>query len=137
MWLRFVSSFPPHCRTEATASRLPRCHATQVVSRERDDRFVTARESRECGFRRHFRESSRAMNFAPIVLALLFANAPQPQPLPVAELSNPAADATRSVTGLYSKQLAPGTGKATPNEDSFVKIRYSIWSSEGKLIDAI
>ncbi|MCU1229629.1 MAG: FKBP-type peptidyl-prolyl cis-trans isomerase FklB [Acidobacteria bacterium] len=77
------------------------------------------------------------MNFAPILLALLFADAPQPQSLPVAELTNPAADAQRSVTGLYSKQLAAGTGKTTPNEDSFVKIRYAIWTSEGKLIDAI
>src|SRR4051794_6551207 len=132
MWLRSFSSVPPHCRRGTTASPLPRCYDAQVTSRERDDCFVTARGSSECGFRHHFRESSRAMNFAPILLALLFADAPQSQSLPVAELTNPAADAQRSVIGLYSKQLAAGTGKTTPNEDSFVKIRYAIWTSEGK-----
>jgi FKBP-type peptidyl-prolyl cis-trans isomerase len=77
------------------------------------------------------------MNFAPILLALLLADASKPQPLPVAELSTPAADAQRSVTGLFAKQLAPGTGKTTPNEDSLVRIRYTIWTSEGKLVDSI
>lgn len=74
------------------------------------------------------------MNLVPLLLALTLADAPQ---MPPAELTAPAADATRSVTGLYTKQLAPGTGKDRPNEDAIVKLRYTIWTSEGKLVDSI
>jgi peptidylprolyl isomerase len=79
------------------------------------------------------------MNIAPLLLALLFAaDAPKSAPpTPPAELTAPAADATRSVNGLFTKQLAPGTGKNRPNEDSLVKLRYTLWTSAGKLVDSI
>jgi len=75
------------------------------------------------------------MNLVPLLLALTLAGAPEATP--PAELTAPPADATRSVTGLFTKQLAPGTGKDRPNEDAIVKLRYTIWTSEGKLVDSI
>jgi peptidylprolyl isomerase len=81
------------------------------------------------------------MKTTSLLIALTFVSslvlaADAPKPAAPADLT-PPADATRSATGLYTKQLAAGSGKATPNESDLVKLRYALWTSEGKLVDAI
>jgi len=49
----------------------------------------------------------------------------------------PPADAEKSSTGLFTKELAGGTGTAMPTDDDMVKVRYTLFASDGRLIDWI
>lgn len=49
----------------------------------------------------------------------------------------PPADAVKTASGLVTQQLAPGTGTVHPTEDSVLRLRYTLSTSEGKLIQKI
>ncbi|APR85784.1 FKBP-type peptidyl-prolyl cis-trans isomerase FklB [Minicystis rosea] len=45
-------------------------------------------------------------------------------------------DAVKTPSGLATKVLAPGTGKDHPQGEDGVKVHYSGWTSDGKMIDS-
>lgn len=74
-----------------------------------------------------------------VLASLLLAAAatkPAPPP-PPPDLAAPPVDAIRSATGLVSRVLAPATGTARAADDNIVKLRYTVWTSAGKLIDHV
>ena len=52
------------------------------------------------------------------------------------DVAAPPADATKTSSGLASKVLAPGTGQAHPARDDLVTVRYSGWTTDGKMFDS-
>ena len=50
-------------------------------------------------------------------------------------VSGPPKDAIREETGLFSKVLKMGTGQAKPTDKSAVMVRYSVWTTDGTLVD--
>ena len=53
-----------------------------------------------------------------------------------ADVASPPADATTTSTGLASKVLKPGTGKAHPTARSRVRVHYTGWTTDGKMFDS-
>jgi FKBP-type peptidyl-prolyl cis-trans isomerase len=53
-----------------------------------------------------------------------------------ADVASPPADATKTSTGLASKVLKPGSGKAHPTARSRVRVHYSGWTTDGKMFDS-
>jgi FKBP-type peptidyl-prolyl cis-trans isomerase len=84
----------------------------------------------------------------PAVSAATPAPTPQhetPPPATVAEppkvpappdVGKPPADAKKTASGLQTKVLTPGTGKAKPKPDDKVKVHYSGWTKDGKMFDS-
>lgn len=76
-------------------------------------------------------------------LALLLALAAVPllgqpaKPAPPPDLTNPPADAERLESGLVMKKLASGTGTAHVNDDQMVRVRYTVWRSDGTLVQHV
>jgi len=70
-------------------------------------------------------------------LAVTALGAAATKPSPPADVAAPPADAQKSSTGLFTKKLTAGNGKDTPTDDDMVKMRYTIFSSDGRLIDWI
>jgi FKBP-type peptidyl-prolyl cis-trans isomerase len=70
------------------------------------------------------------------ILVLLAAAATTPKPAPPPDLAAPPADAVNAGNGLITKQLVAGKGEM-PSDDDTVKIRYTLWSSDGTLKDYI
>src|SRR5215208_5808701 len=68
------------------------------------------------------------------VLALIFSLLAAPQ---TADVKTPPENAERTESGLITFKLGDGTGSEHPAADDLVKVRYSIWSSAGKLIDSV
>ena len=65
--------------------------------------------------------------------------APASTPRTIAAPSDVAAapaDAARTASGLASKVLQAGTGKAHPGPDDEVKVHYSGWTIRGKMFDS-
>jgi FKBP-type peptidyl-prolyl cis-trans isomerase len=60
---------------------------------------------------------------------------PDPPPVP-SDLAAPPAGAQKTASGLTSKVLAKGTGKAKPKPTDTVKVHYTGWSSDGKMVDS-
>jgi FKBP-type peptidyl-prolyl cis-trans isomerase len=60
---------------------------------------------------------------------------PKPIPAP-ADVGAVPADAQKSQSGLAWKVLTPGGGKVTPKEDSIVRMHYTAWSADGKMMDS-
>ena len=52
------------------------------------------------------------------------------------DVASPPADATTTSSGLASKVLKPGTGKAHPTARSRVRVHYSGWTTDGKMFDS-
>jgi peptidylprolyl isomerase len=48
----------------------------------------------------------------------------------------PPADAQVTSSGLASKVLSPGTGTRHPTRNSFVKVHYTGWTTDGKMFDS-
>ena len=48
----------------------------------------------------------------------------------------PPADATKTASGLASKVLKPGTGKAHPARTDLVTVHYTGWTTDGKMFDS-
>jgi FKBP-type peptidyl-prolyl cis-trans isomerase len=53
-----------------------------------------------------------------------------------ADVASPPADTTTTSTGLASKVLKPGTGKAHPTARSRVRVHYTGWTTDGKMFDS-
>jgi FKBP-type peptidyl-prolyl cis-trans isomerase len=78
------------------------------------------------------------MRKLPLVLAFLalplFA---AEKPAPPADLTAPPADAERAESGLISKKLVEGTGTEHLADDGFASIRYTVWKSDGTLVQHV
>ena len=59
----------------------------------------------------------------------------KPDPAPPDVAAAPA-DAKKEKSGLATKVLTPGTGKDHPGPDDTVKVKYSAWTSDGKMFDS-
>jgi peptidylprolyl isomerase len=60
--------------------------------------------------------------------------APKEIPAP-ADVAAPPADATKSVTGVASKVLTPGTGTTHPTPNDTVEVHYTGWTKAGVMFD--
>jgi peptidylprolyl isomerase len=73
----------------------------------------------------------------PAAAAAKPATAAPPAEIPApADVAAPPADAQRTASGLATKVLAPGTGKARPGPASRVEIHYTGWTTDGKMFDS-
>jgi FKBP-type peptidyl-prolyl cis-trans isomerase len=52
------------------------------------------------------------------------------------DVAAPPADAQKTASGLASKVLKAGTGKVHPTATSGVTVRYSGWTTDGKMFDS-
>ena len=55
-------------------------------------------------------------------------------PAPPAALTAPSADAVVEPSGLATLVLTPGTGEDHPGAADYARVRFTVWSSTGKLI---
>jgi len=53
-----------------------------------------------------------------------------------ADVAAPPADAQKTASGLASKVLKPGTGKAHPVAADSVQVHYTGWTTDGKMFDS-
>src|SRR6266571_2756696 len=75
-----------------------------------------------------------AFAFASAVAA---AQTPAPAKLPVPpDVAAPPADAAKTVSGLATKVITPGTGKDHPAKDDVVTIHYTGWKTDGTMFDS-
>ncbi|MFP5246660.1 MAG: FKBP-type peptidyl-prolyl cis-trans isomerase [Thermoanaerobaculia bacterium] len=73
---------------------------------------------------------------ASLVLALpLFAATEKPAP--PADLGAPPKDAVKAESGLVTKQLSEGTSKAKLGETDIARLRYTVWKSDGTLVQHV
>ncbi|MCC6555424.1 MAG: FKBP-type peptidyl-prolyl cis-trans isomerase [Polyangiaceae bacterium] len=63
-----------------------------------------------------------------------FATPPQPPPVPP-DVRAPPGNATRTTSGLYYRVLQKGTGRDRPGPTSRVRVRYTGWTTDGKMFD--
>src|SRR5262249_20575994 len=63
--------------------------------------------------------------------SLTFAQAPAPPP----DVAAPPADATRTATGLATKQLEPGKGERKVVSTDLLTAHYTLWTTAGKIVD--
>ena len=52
------------------------------------------------------------------------------------DLLKPAAGAQTTASGLASLAMAPGQGSEHPGAKDFVRMHYTIWTAEGRLVDS-
>jgi FKBP-type peptidyl-prolyl cis-trans isomerase len=52
------------------------------------------------------------------------------------DVAAPPADARHSDSGLAWKVLKPGTGSVHPKKDSIVRVHYTGWTTDGKMVDS-
>jgi peptidylprolyl isomerase len=52
------------------------------------------------------------------------------------DVAAPPADAVVTRSGLASKVITPGTGSRHPRSESFVKVNYTGWTTDGKMFDS-
>jgi len=57
-------------------------------------------------------------------------------PVTPADVAAPPADATKTRSGLYWKELKSGTGTVHPKSYQTVKVHYSGWTTDGKMFDS-
>lgn len=53
-----------------------------------------------------------------------------------ADVAKPPADAAKTASGLASKVLQPGTGTEKPAANSLVTVKYTGWTTDGKMFDS-
>lgn len=61
---------------------------------------------------------------------------PPPPPVVPPDVAAPPKDAEKTKSGLFSKVLTPGKGKAHPKASDRVKVHYSGWTTDGKMFDS-
>jgi FKBP-type peptidyl-prolyl cis-trans isomerase len=59
------------------------------------------------------------------------------KPAPPADLTTPPAAAERSEDGLVTMKLADGTGTEHLTVDQIAKLRYTVWKSDGTLVQHV
>jgi len=59
-----------------------------------------------------------------------------PMPKAPADVAAPPADAQKTASGLASKVMKPGDGKAKPGPTSVVTVHYTGWTTDGKGFDS-
>jgi FKBP-type peptidyl-prolyl cis-trans isomerase len=59
-----------------------------------------------------------------------------PGPKPPPDVAAAPADAEKTKDGLATKVMQKGTGSAHPHPNDSVRVNYSIWQQDGKLLDA-
>ncbi len=59
-----------------------------------------------------------------------------PMPKAPADVAAPPADAQKTASGLASKVLKAGDGKAKPGPTSVVSVHYTGWTTDGKAFDS-
>jgi peptidylprolyl isomerase len=52
------------------------------------------------------------------------------------DVAAPPADAVKTQSGLITKVITPGTGQAHPKADDFVTVKYTGWTTDGKMFDS-
>jgi FKBP-type peptidyl-prolyl cis-trans isomerase len=52
------------------------------------------------------------------------------------DVAAPPADAVVTRSGLASKVITPGTGTRHPRSESYVKVNYTGWTTDGKMFDS-
>jgi len=67
------------------------------------------------------------------LLAVIEGAKPMPAP---ADVAAAPADAEKTKSGLASKVIAPGTGKAKPDSWDRVTVNYTGWTTDGKMFDS-
>jgi peptidylprolyl isomerase len=72
-----------------------------------------------------------------LALAALPLFAAPEKPAPPADLTNPPAEAERSDDGLVTLKLADGTGTEHPAADGIARVRYTVWKSDGTLVQHV
>lgn len=71
-----------------------------------------------------------------VLLALpLFANPAKPPRAPQ-DLTTPPADADKD-GALLSRAIAPGTGTVHPTDADIVRVRYTVWKSDGTIVQHV
>jgi peptidylprolyl isomerase len=71
------------------------------------------------------------------VLLLTTALSAQQKMIPAPpDVKAPPADAAKTKSGLASKVIKPGTGKANPNRTDHVTVNYTGWTTDGKMFDS-
>lgn len=75
----------------------------------------------------------RLLVLALLALPLLAAD----EPAPPADLNRPPDDAERAENGVVTKKLAAGTGTEKPAADSILRLRYTVWKSDGTLVQHV
>ena len=80
------------------------------------------------------------MRLPSLLAALLFAaaaSAQTPKMIPApSDVAAPPADAVKTKSGLASKVVHPGTGKAHPTSADLVTVHYTGWTTDGKMFDS-
>jgi peptidylprolyl isomerase len=76
-----------------------------------------------------------------VLLALIFASfsmaAQQGAPIPAPpDVKAPPADAVKTKSGLFTKVLTPGSGTAHPGPYDNVVVKYTGWTTDGKMFDS-
>ena len=69
-------------------------------------------------------------------IELLAIKKPQPAPEVPANLSAPPKEATLDPSGMVSLVLQEGTGKVNPKGSSVVRVHYTGWDKNGKMVDS-
>lgn len=59
------------------------------------------------------------------------------KPAPPADLNAPPADAEKGADGLVTKVLVAGTGSEKPAPTDLVRMRYTVWKSDGSLVQSV
>jgi peptidylprolyl isomerase len=59
------------------------------------------------------------------------------KPAPPVDLTNPPADAEHFDDGLVTKTLAKGTGTIHPSDEQIAKVRFTVWKSDGTLVQHV
>jgi peptidylprolyl isomerase len=78
---------------------------------------------------------------SPAAVSAVPSSRPGPMSMPgapaaPADVAAPPADATKTASGLASKVLTPGTGKAHPTPTDIVKVHYTGWTKDGRAFDS-
>ena len=51
------------------------------------------------------------------------------------DVAAPPADAVKTPSGLYTKVITPGTGQEHPKPEDIVTVKYTGWTTNGKMFD--